>query len=108
MAAATGKNANTDNSTTSLEDDVRQLQKDIKKLTELLTQTKDHSYSAASKAASEGIEQLRAQGDAAMDSIRKSAEDFESQICNSVREKPVTSLALAAGAGFLLALLSRR
>lgn len=106
--AAANKNAETEAPKSSLEEDVRQLQRDIKKLTELLGRTKDHSYSAASKAASEGIEQLRVQGDAAMDSLRQSAEDVEAQLVSVVREKPVTSLAIAAGVGFLFALISRR
>ena len=92
----------------TLEEDVRQLQKDIKKLTELLSKTKQDSYSAASHAASEGLEQLRAQGDAAIDGLKQSAEDIEAQIVSAVREKPVTSLAIAAGVGFLFALISRR
>lgn len=106
--AATSKSAKVDAPESSLEEDVRQLQRDIKKLTELLGRTKEHSYSAASHAASEGMEHLRAQGDAAMEGLRQSAEDIEAQIVTAVREKPVTSLAIAAGLGFLFALISRR
>jgi ElaB/YqjD/DUF883 family membrane-anchored ribosome-binding protein len=40
--------------------------------------------------------------------LRTSAKDIEAQIMDSVREKPVTSLAIAAGVGFLFALLARR
>ena len=39
---------------------------------------------------------------------RACAEDIEAQLIAKVREKPVTSLAIAAGVGFLFALLSRR
>ncbi|MGC4026600.1 MAG: DUF883 C-terminal domain-containing protein [Mesorhizobium sp.] len=106
--AAASKSAKVEMAETSLEEDVRQLQRDIKKLTELLAKTKQDSYSAASKAASEGIEQLRAQGDAAVEGLRQSAEDMEAQLVSAVREKPVTSLAIAAGVGFLFALISRR
>ncbi|MCO5064783.1 MAG: hypothetical protein M9924_10220 [Rhizobiaceae bacterium] len=106
--AATTKGAKVDAPDSTLEEDVRQLQRDIQKLTELLARTKQDSYSAASHAASEGMEHLRAQGDAAMEGLRKSAEDVEAQIVTAVREKPVTSLAIAAGIGFLFALISRR
>jgi ElaB/YqjD/DUF883 family membrane-anchored ribosome-binding protein len=51
---------------------------------------------------------LRAQGEAAFDGMRGSAEEIEAQLIAKVREKPVTSLAIAAGVGFLFALLSRR
>ncbi|RVA25445.1 DUF883 family protein, partial [Mesorhizobium sp. M7D.F.Ca.US.004.03.1.1] len=58
--------------------------------------------------ATEGVEQLRAQGEAAFDSLRSNAKDIEAQMMASVREKPVTSLAIAAGVGFLFALIARR
>lgn len=106
--AAASKSAKVETPETSLEEDVRQLQRDIKKLTELLAKTKQDSYSAASKAANEGMEHLRIQGDAAMEGLRQSAEDMEAQLVAAVREKPVTSLAIAAGIGFLFALISRR
>ena len=53
-------------------------------------------------------EQLRAQGEAAFENVRSNAKDIEAQVVASVREKPVTSLAIAAGVGFLFALLARR
>lgn len=106
--AAEPKSAKLEGINPTLEEDVRQLQRDIKRLTELLAKTRQDSYSAASHAASEGMEQLRAQGDAAMDGLRQSAEDVEAQLVAAVREKPVTSLAIAAGMGFLFALISRR
>ncbi|TGP29551.1 DUF883 family protein, partial [bacterium M00.F.Ca.ET.228.01.1.1] len=62
----------------------------------------------ARRAAAEGVEQLRAQGEAAFDSLRGNARDLEAQMVASVREKPVTSLAIAAGVGFLFVLLARR
>ncbi|RUZ32270.1 DUF883 family protein, partial [Mesorhizobium sp. M7A.F.Ca.CA.001.04.1.1] len=65
-------------------------------------------YGTARRAATEGVEQLRAQGEAAFDSLRSNAKDIEAQMMASVREKPVTSLAIAAGVGFLFALIARR
>ncbi len=91
-----------------LEDDIRQLKADIEKLTRQLAQTGQHGYGTAKRAAAEGVEQLRAHGEAAMDSLRSNARDLEEQMVASVREKPVTSLAIAAGLGYLFALLSRR
>jgi ElaB/YqjD/DUF883 family membrane-anchored ribosome-binding protein len=40
--------------------------------------------------------------------LRGNAQEIEAQVVAHVREKPVTSLAIAAGVGFLFALLSRR
>ena len=81
---------------------------DIDKLTKQLAKTGEHGYGTARRAATEGVEQLRAQGEAAFDSLRSNAKDIEAQMMASVREKPVTSLAIAAGVGFLFALLARR
>ncbi len=58
--------------------------------------------------AQEGVEQVKSQGQAAMQNLRNNADDIEAQIVATVREKPVTSLAVAAGIGFLFALIARR
>ena len=108
MATAAGKAASDQPTTADLEADIRQLKADIEELTRQLAKTGEHGYGAARRAAAEGVEQLRTQGEAALESMRGSAQDLEAQIIASVREKPVTSLAIAAGVGFLLALLSRR
>ncbi|WP_315924905.1 hypothetical protein [Mesorhizobium sp. SP-1A] len=91
-----------------LEADIRQLRDDIEKLTRQLAATGQQGYGTAKRAAAEGVEQLRVQGEAAMESLRGNAKELEEQLLATVREKPVTSLAIAAGIGYLFALLSRR
>jgi ElaB/YqjD/DUF883 family membrane-anchored ribosome-binding protein len=108
MATAAGKAANEARANSDLEADIRQLKADIDKLTKQLAKTGEHGYGTARRAATEGVEHLRAQGEAAFDSLRGSAKDIEAQLLANVREKPVTSLAIAAGVGFLFALLARR
>lgn len=111
MAAAAGRSSKSAGETgpsPDLEADIRQLREDIAKLAEQLAATKEHSYSAARRAAAEGVEQLRTQGEAAIEGLRANANDIQEQVIATVREKPVTSLAIAAGVGFLFALLSRR
>lgn len=114
MVAAAGKGAGSVNpaggngTNPDLEADIRQLRADIAKLTEQLATTGEHSYSTARRAAREGVDQLRAQGEAAIEGLRSNARDVEEQVLATVREKPITSLAVAAGIGFLFALLSRR
>lgn len=108
MATAAGKTANASRANSDLEADIRQLKADIEKLTKQLAKTGEHGYGTARRAATEGVEQLRAQGEAAFDNLRSNAKDIEAQVAASVREKPVTSLAIAAGVGFLFALLARR
>ncbi|RWA67198.1 DUF883 domain-containing protein [Mesorhizobium sp. M1C.F.Ca.ET.193.01.1.1] len=108
MATAAGRTAKDAPSNSDLEADIQQLRADIEELTKQLAKTGEHGYGAARRAAAEGVEQLRTQGEAAFESMRGSAHDIEAQLVASVREKPVTSLAIAAGVGFLFALLSRR
>jgi len=108
MAAAAGKSVDEGRTNSDLEGDIRQLKADIEKLTKQLAKTGEHGVGTARRAAAEGVEQLRAQGEAALGTLRGSAQDIEAQVVASVREKPVTSLAIAAGVGFLFALLARR
>jgi ElaB/YqjD/DUF883 family membrane-anchored ribosome-binding protein len=111
MVAAAGRSAKSSPESApspGLEADIRQLREDIAKLTEQLATTGSHSYGAARRAAAEGVDQLRAQSEAALEGLRTNAKDLEEQVMATVREKPVTSLAIAAGIGFLFALMSRR
>lgn len=92
----------------SLEDDIALLRADLAKLAEQFSKAGQTSYEAARRAAKQGAEQLKSQGEAALDDFKVGAENIEAQLSQAVREKPVTSLAVAAGVGFLFALLARR
>lgn len=94
--------------TQSLEADIEQLKAEIAKLTKQLQATGEQTYGTARRAATESVGQLRAQGEAALEKMRSSAGDLESQLEESVREKPLTALGIAVGVGFLLALMTRR
>ena len=108
MATATGKAGNGTKTTPDLEADIKQLKADIEALAKQLAMTSEHGYGTARRAATQGAEQLRSQGEAAVEALRANASDIEERLMASVREKPVTSLAIAAGLGFLVALLARR
>ncbi|QPC85715.1 DUF883 family protein [Mesorhizobium sp. NBSH29] len=95
-------------STQDLENDIKLLKSDIAKLAKQLAATGEHSIGTARRAASEGADRLRVEGEAAIDQIRTNARDLEQQVTASVREKPITALAMAAGVGFLFALIARR
>lgn len=108
MATTAGKIGNDTKTTPDLEADIKQLKADIEALGKQLAATGEHGYGAARRAAAQGADQLKAQSDAAVEALRANARDIEEQFMTSVREKPVTSLAIAAGVGFLIALLARR
>ncbi|MBX3532222.1 MAG: DUF883 family protein [Rhizobiaceae bacterium] len=92
----------------SIEADVAELRAEIAALTRQLAALGEKSVNTAKRAAAEGVEQLRSQGEAKLGELRASASDFEARVTETVREKPVTSLAIAAGIGFLFALIARR
>lgn len=98
-----------------LEAELAQLREDVARLTEQLAKTGEqlgrtgeHTLSAARRAATEGAAHLRVKGEEAVDALKSNAGDIERQVTDAVREKPLTSLAIAAGVGFFFALLSRR
>jgi ElaB/YqjD/DUF883 family membrane-anchored ribosome-binding protein len=91
-----------------VEADIRQLQEDLAALKEQLARTGEHGIGAAKRAAAEGVEQLKAQGEAAMAGVKDKAQDIEEELTARVREKPITSLAVAAAIGYVFALISNR
>lgn len=112
--AAAGKteqftgNTGTERSVSELESDLKQLREDVAKLTEQLAKTGQHSYGAAKRAASEGLDHLKNQSGAAVEGLKDNAREIEDQVAARVREKPITALAIAAGIGYFMALISRR
>lgn len=93
---------------TDLEAEIARLREDISRLAEQIGRTGEHTLATARRAASEGAEHLRIKGEEAVDALKSNANDLERQVSDAVREKPITSLAIAAGIGFFFALLSRR
>jgi ElaB/YqjD/DUF883 family membrane-anchored ribosome-binding protein len=91
-----------------IEVQIRTLREEMEKLSRQLSSSGERSIDAARRAAADGVEHLRAQGEAAMEGLRTNAKDFEQQFEATVREKPLTALAVAAGVGFLFALMTRR
>lgn len=109
--ATTAKPSASERAKAANEDLVKQievLKKEVAHLSDELKRSKQRTAGAAKKAASDGMEALKAQGEVALESLRENADEFEAELSRHVREKPVTSLAVAAGVGFLLALLARR
>ncbi|MDI6027774.1 hypothetical protein QBK99_16420 [Corticibacterium sp. UT-5YL-CI-8] len=107
MAAATRAGA-AQRDVAQLEADIAALKADVERLTADLAATSEHGFGAAKRAAAQGAEQLKVQGEAALDSLKTNAKDLEAQVIAHVHEKPITSLAIAAGVGFFFALLTRR
>lgn len=84
-------------STEALKAKARTLTDDARKLGEL-----------GKEAAAEQIHRVRARGEEALDTTLDQAKDFERTLAQSVRERPLRSLAYALGAGFVAGLIFRR
>jgi ElaB/YqjD/DUF883 family membrane-anchored ribosome-binding protein len=108
MAAAAGTKSGASNEPEELKAEIAKLRQELADLAKHVSKVGDMSARTARKAASAKADELRAQGEAAFDDLRASALDYEKQLTDSVREKPITSLAIAAGVGFFFALLTRR
>ena len=97
MAATAATKSNPKNETEELKAEIAKLRKEISDLAKHVSQVGDMSARTARKTASAKAEELRS-----------NALDYEKQLTETVREKPITSLAIAAGVGFFFALLARR
>lgn len=106
--AATGAGRSKSASREEFEEQIAILKEELEVLKAQLSRSSERSASAARKAAASGAENLREHGEAAIDDLRANARDVEAQLTATVREKPITSLALAVGVGFLFALIARR
>jgi ElaB/YqjD/DUF883 family membrane-anchored ribosome-binding protein len=95
-------------SVSEMEAQIETLKAEIAKLTAQAQSSGEKSLEALKNIAQEGVSQVRSRGEAAMQGLREDATDIEGELVARVREKPVTSLAIAAGVGFLFALLTRR
>ncbi|WP_198174304.1 DUF883 family protein [Mesorhizobium xinjiangense] len=111
MAATQSKSAKSVGGEGTAEDFEHQiaiLKEELENVKSQLARSGGRSMAAARKAAAGGMDRLRHQGETALEDFKGSAHDIEDRIGQTIREKPVTSLAIAAGIGFLCALLAKR
>ena len=95
-------------SAADMEIQIEALKAEIAALTAQIQSSGKGSFEALKNIATDGADQLRYQGEAAVENLKAKAGDIEGQVTEAVREKPMTALAIAAGVGFLFALISRR
>ncbi|MCO4317485.1 DNA gyrase subunit B [Phyllobacterium sp. 21LDTY02-6] len=99
------KEAQTDQ---DLQAQVAALKEDIANIAATLSRIGKDSTRGARANAAETLETARLKGEEALDDLRLRAKDLEEQLAETVRENPLTTVAVAAGIGFLLACLTRR
>lgn len=90
-----------------LEDQVSQLQADLKAIAATLSKLSSDKVTEATDTAKSELRHIQRQGQHVIDDVQDQASVMERQLKDTIREKPLTAVATAIGIGYVLALLSR-
>lgn len=90
-----------------LEEQISQLQDDIKSIAATLGRLSNEKVSEVKGIAKSEALNLQRQGQHVVEDLQEKTEDLEKQLKDTIRERPLTAVASAIGIGFVLALLSR-
>lgn len=90
-----------------LEDQVTQLQDDIKAIAATLARLSNDKVNEVKAVAKSEANHLQRQAEGVVGDVQDQASALEKQLKDTIREKPLTAVASALGIGFILALLSR-
>lgn len=90
-----------------LEAQVAQLQSDLKSITETLRKLTGEKAGEVRNIAEAEFRQLKRRGKNMVEEAQDQAGEYEQQLKDTIREKPLTAVATALGVGFVLALLTR-
>ncbi|SFV29325.1 Membrane-anchored ribosome-binding protein, inhibits growth in stationary phase, ElaB/YqjD/DUF883 family [Devosia crocina] len=90
-----------------LEAQVALLQEDIKAIGETLRKLTGEKAHEVRDIAEAEVRQLKRRGQHMIEEAQDQAGEYEQQLKDTIREKPLTSVATALGVGFVLALLTR-
>lgn len=90
-----------------LEDQVEQLQDDLKAITKTLARLSEEKVSEVRDTASSQVNSLLKTGKNAVDDAGDQVNALERQLKTMIRDKPLTAIGAAIGVGFILALMAR-
>lgn len=90
-----------------LEAQVAQLQSDLKSITETLRKLTGEKAGEVRDIAEAEFRHLKRRGQHMVEEAQDQAGEYEQQLKETIREKPLTAVATALGIGFVLALLTR-
>lgn len=91
-----------------IEEKLAKLKTDMKDLGETLKAVGKRKVRGARGEANQKVTELIETGETALDDLRRELDAMERSLEASVREAPLKSLAIAAGLGFLAAIVLRR
>lgn len=104
---SSGRQAPTLTREQELEAQVSQLQDDLKAISDTLAKLTGEKVGEAKALAKTEIQHLQDKGQQMLGDAQDQAIEVEKQLKDTIREKPLTAVAAAAGIGFVLALLTR-
>ena len=90
-----------------LEEQISQLQDDLKAIAATLSKLSSDKVNEATGTAKNEMRHLQRQGQHVIEEVQDQAGAMEQQLKDTIREKPLTAVASAIGIGYILALLSR-
>jgi ElaB/YqjD/DUF883 family membrane-anchored ribosome-binding protein len=99
--------ARTEPEVESLESEVEQLRADLKSITATLNRMGQTAGNELKSTATAQAEDLKARGQSALDYAQDEFGQFEKQIKDTIRDKPLTAVAGALALGFILAVVTR-
>lgn len=97
-----------DDSTAELQAQIAQLKEDIASIAATLTEMGSRKINQVRQDAADAYNDVYEQGEDVFSSLKDNACSLEEQVTDYVYERPITSLALAAAFGYLVAALTRR
>jgi len=103
-AAAAASNRNEER----LEEQISRLQDEIKAIGGTLAKLTDEKLRDARSTAQTQYRSAVRSGQNVVDELSEQVNNYESQLAEAIRERPLTAVAGAMGVGFLIALLTRR
>jgi ElaB/YqjD/DUF883 family membrane-anchored ribosome-binding protein len=106
-AAARASRASAKTREAQLENQVAQLQDDIKAIAATLARLSNDKVNEVKSVAKSEAHNLQRQAEHVVEDVQDQASAMEKQLKDTIREKPLTAVASAVGIGFILALLSR-
>lgn len=106
-AAARASRANSKVREQQLEDQIAQLQTDLKSIASTLARLSNDKVKEVRDVAKSEAHHLQRQAEHVVEDVQDQASAIEKQLKDTIREKPLTAVASAVGIGFILALLSR-
>ncbi|GAA0609014.1 DNA gyrase subunit B [Paenochrobactrum glaciei] len=97
----------TDVSTADLQEQIAQLKQDIANIAATMSQLGQQKIRDAKRDVSQAYDDAVQHGETTMSDLKSCAQNIEDQLLETVRERPIASLATAVGVGYLLAILRR-